>query len=534
MSSPNPRGSDLLQKKVRADFAGGIDYYAGLRSIKDNESPNAVNCDFKGTGGVGNRQGYSQVGVVSSSRTQIWGMTEYHTSSLDYLIKFASNGSNIALGYSTGSTWTFDTSTTFTDQKNLDAVEANSKLYSFNGTDAMNEWNGSSWSPTTDGKILKYGAYYNNRVWGVDPSALDTIWFSVTSTADFSSAGSGSITIFPGSGAKITALHVFKDNLYAWLNGSLKAIFKISPASVANTFSVTMITNTIGCVSHRSVAQVENDIYFAADDGIYTLGAVQLYTDIRTTNKSIRIQPVYDSLSGASKQRVVGKYFNFKYHLFYPLFGGQNDSCFVYDIRYQAWQDWRNMSAQDATTYTDSTNTSMFYFGHPTTGSVYQLYNGSTDSGTAIQSSWYSKSFDEGIPDTEKLYFDTTFIFEQINGSLSLGIIFNDSQLAATKTLTQQNPQGGFGFSKFGRTRFGGNANTITVTLVNTQPERIRAKGQKFSIQYLISTTGSWSITDITQTFKVFSHYKFPSNLKITADANTPSTPSNIYPNVYP
>lgn len=511
----NRASASQLQKKFRADWGGGTDYFSGIRQVADNASPLATNCDFKGPGNVGNRQGYTQIGTVTSSRTAIYGMAEYHTSSLDYAVKAASDGSGIQIGFSTGSAWTFDSSFTFTDAINLDLVEANSLLYSFNGVDVMKSWNGSTLSSVSNGKILKYGAYYNSRVWGVDPTALDTIWFSVTSSADFSSAGSGSITIFPGSGAQITALSVFQDNLYVWLNGSMKGIFKIAPASTANTFTVTMITNTIGCVSHRSVTQVENDVYFVADDGIYTLGAVVNFVNIRTTNRSSRMQPIFDSLSGPSKQKIVGKYFNFKYHMFYSLFGGSNDSCLVYDIRYQAMQDWRNVAGQAATTYTDSSKKNHLYFGSPTTGKVFELYSGATDDGTVISSNWYSKSFDEGISDTEKIYFDSTFTFTQISGTLNISIIFNDSVVTVSKMLTQSNPQGGFGFSKFGRSRFGGNANKVSVTQISSQPERIHAKGKKFSIQYNIFTTGQWSLNSITQTYTVLPHYAFPSNLKV-------------------
>lgn len=509
------QSANVLKKQFRKDFGGGTNYYAGSRDVADNESPLATNIDFKGTGSIGNRTGYTEIGAVTNSRTAIYGMTEYHTASLNYLIKAASNGANVQIAFSTGGAWTFDAGFSFTDAINLDLVEANSLLYSFNGTDVMKSWDGASFTSVANGKVLKYGAYYNSRLWGVDPTALDTLWFSVTSTADFSSAGSGSITIFPGSGAQITALHVFQDNLYVWLNGSMRGIFKVAPASAANTFTVTMITNTIGCVSHRSVAQVENDIMFVADDGIYKLGAVATFTSIRTTNLGLRMQPLFDALSGTSKQRLVGKYFNFKYHLFYPLFGGQNDSCLVYDIRFQGMQDWRNMAAQDATTYTDSTKTTRFYFGHPTTGSVYQLYLGSTDAGTTITSHWTSKSFDEGYADTEKIYFDSTFIFSALNGTVTLSVIFNDASVSAAKTLTQQNPQGGFGFPKFGRARFGGNKNMLTVSQIVNQPERLHAKGKKFAIQYDISTTGSWTLNQITQTYNILPHYAFPSNLKL-------------------
>lgn len=512
---PSTTGSDQLLKKFRTSFNGGVNYYAGIRQVKDNQSPQSVNCDFKGQSGVGNRQGYTQVGSVISSRTSLYGMAEYHTAALDYAVKFASDGIDTRLGYGTGGSWTFDGSFAFTTGVNIDSVQANGLLYTFNGVDAMQQWDGTNVNPTSSGKILKYGAYYDKRGWGVDPAALDTLYFSKQSTFDFSDTGSGSVTIFPGSGAKIVGMKVFRDNLYVFLNGAVRGIFRIAPASAANTFSVTMVTNTIGCVSHRSIAQIENDLYFCADDGVYSLGEVATFVSIRTTNKSLVVQNVLTSLSGSSKQKLVGRYFNFKYHLFYSLFGGNNDSCLAYDIRYQGWQDWRNIAAQDATTYTDATNTTHLYFGEPSTGKVHEMYIGSTDAGTIIPSTWYSKSYDEDLADTEKLYFDSTFIFGQLGGTVNVAVIFNDSQVSVTKTLTQQNPQGGFGFAAFGRSAFGTNSNMITVTQAVNQPERIRAKGQKFAVQYLISSTSSWRLDTITQTYQVFSHYKFPSNLKL-------------------
>ena len=71
-----------------------------------------------------------------------------------------------------------------------------------------------------------------------------------------------------------------------------------------------------------------------------------------------------------------------------------NDSCLVYDIRYKAWKDWRNIKGQDATTYTDSTGVEEVYFGEPSTGKVHKMYTGNDDDGTDITSHWYSKSFD--------------------------------------------------------------------------------------------------------------------------------------------
>lgn len=522
----------VLTKRIYDNFAGGVNRYLGVRQVKDNESPLATNCDFKGRSGVGNRQGYTETGSVTDSRTEIWGMAEYHTSTLDQLIKFASNGSNVALYHSTGGDWTAVTGTTFNDNVRMDVVQAvasstspytgeDGTLFSFNGVNTMVKYNGTSWSSHTGAATLLYGAYFDRRLWGVDPTYKDTLKFSTqtpdgTKTLDFvtngTSSNPGTVTFEPGSGVEIVGIKVWKNALYVWTHSK---IYSIVPASSANTFTVTLVTAAVGCVSHRSIAVVENDVFFAAKDGVYSLGEVANYASVRATNKSLRVQDVFDALTGAHHEQLVGRYFNYKYHLFYPQYGGTNDSCLVYDIRYQAWQDWTNIAAADATTYDGADGDIGFYFGEPDTGEVHQLYSGTTDNGTAITSTWYSKSFDEGLPDTVKLYFDHTAIFGDLGGSVTFTVVFNDSEVSSTATLSQSRPQGGIGRGAFGRYAFGKAANSITVTQTINQPQRLRAKGQKFAVQYRIVSTGAWRLDTITNTFIPFNHYKFPSANKL-------------------
>ena len=523
-----------LNKRVRQDFGGGVNNYLGPRQVKDNESPEALDCDFKGKSGVGNREGYTQVGTVADSRTEIWGISEYHTSSLNQLVKFASNGSNVALYYSTNGTgtWTAVTGTTFTDNTNMDVVQAISTttspyvggdgtLFSFNGTDTMVKYNGSSWASHTGAATLLYGALYDNRLWGVDPTYKDTLKFSTKTpdatkpfdfTANGTSSDKGTVTFRPGSGENIVGIKSFKNYLYVFLQN---AIFRLSPASSANTFTVELVTSAVGCVSHRSITQVEEDLLFAGNDGIYSLGEVANYTSIRTTNKSLRVQGIFDAFTGADKQKLVGGYHNFKYHLFYPEFGGENTTCAVYDVRYKGWQIWTNIAAQAVVVHENTNGVSGLYFGEPSTGKVHKMYGATTDDGTAISSSWKSASFDEANPDVLKLFMHSTFVFGDLGGSVTVKVIFDDSETSATQAITQQKPQGGFGRDRFGRMSFGDATNTITVTRYINQPLRLKAKGKKFAVQYQITSTGQWRLDGITQTMIVFGHYKFPASLKL-------------------
>ncbi len=528
--------SPQLKEKYHTSFTGGKDSQLGLRQIKDNESPDTANTDFHGAAGIGNRAGYTQVGTVTSSRTAIYGMNEFHTSSLDQLVKFASNGSNVACMYSTGGSWSAATGNTFTDALNVDTVQAailsaiptpaapqstDGVLFTFNGTDAMQKFDGTTVAAHTGGTVGFYGAYFNERLWCVDNQYKDTLNVSTqspdaTKPLDFTANGTTTnpltLTFKPGSGAVITGLKKFKTSLYVFLKDS---IYKVDTSSTTNQYNISLVTNSVGCVSHRSIDQVGEDLFFAADDGVYSLGEVAQYTSVRTTNKSARIQGLFDGLSGASKAKLVGRYFNFKYHLFYSMFGSSNDSVAPYDIRYQAWLDWRGIAAQDATGYTNPSLDRQLYFGEATTGKVHKLGAGaSTDDGTAISSYFYSKSFDEGLPDVIKLYFDTTWVFSSLSGTVTLTVIFNDSEISSSTTISATQPQGGFGNRSFGRNAFGRGVNIVTVTNVQNVPLRMKAKGQKFAIQYLVSSSNSWVLNTIGQRFTVIAN-KFPSANKI-------------------
>lgn len=521
-----PLQEGIPQARYRADFSGGVNLYLGARQIKDSESPNSTDCDFIGATGVGSRQGYAHQGTVISGRTTGLGLGEFHITGTDQTVRFASNGSNTTLAYYNGSSWTEPSGSLTSATANVDTVEAgisssSTGLFTFNGVDSMYKWDGTSFAAYSVGKVLLYGAYFDLRLWGVDPANPDTLVFSTkngdsTKPLDFTATGTssdkGTVTINPGSGIPIRGIKVFKNSLYVFLQNS---VYQISTTSTINIFSVTLVTNSIGCVSHRSIAVIENDIFFASDNGVYTLGEVGTFVSVRATNRSLPIQKVFDSLTGAVKAKLVGRYANYKYHLFYSLFGANNDSCMVYDIRYQGWQDWRNIAANDAILFRDSTNTLNFYFLEPTTGKVQQLYSGTTNDGSVINSVWYSKSFDEQMPDTQKLFFDSTFIFGLLNGTVEVAVIFNDTEITVPSQITQSNPQGGYGRDAYGRKPYGDETNVVTVVQTINQPQRLKAKGQKFAIQYRVTSTGSWRLDTVSQWLQTFNHYKFPSANKL-------------------
>lgn len=538
---------NTLVKKVINSFSDGVDLYSGVRQVKDGASPNSTNCDFKGKTGVGNRGGYTQVQTIGDYDDVVRGMATYSTNSTTHqLIKFASKGgaTDLALNYTTYSggvlqAWTEVAGTTFASTADMNVVQASAfsgaaytgaagTLFSFNGTDTMVKYAGSSWAAHTGAATLLYGAFYDGRLWGVDPTYKDVLKFSTktpdaTQALNFATDGTsskkGSITFTPGAGVEIVALKTFKGYLYVFTRNEIYSVF---PASQPDTFTISLVTGALGCVSHRSVEVVENDLYFASLDGVYTIGDVATFTTVRANNRSLPISPVYAEISGTNKAKMVGRYFNFKYHLFYSLGGTANDSCFVYDIRYKAWQDWRNIAANDAVVFKPGVGgggdiiSPTFYFGHPTNGKVFQLYDGSlTDDGTNISSEWHSKSYDYGEVDVMKLFFDSTFVFGVLTGQLRMKIVMNDLEVVADIPVVERKGQGGFGAGAFGRFAFGDGFVTFRQSQNTNNPLRIKAKGQKFAIQYRITSTDEWRLDSTSQTYIPFDHFKFPAINKL-------------------
>jgi hypothetical protein len=174
------------------------------------------------------------------------------------------------------------------------------------------------------------------------------------------------------------------------------------------------------------------------------------------------------------------------------------------------------MSANCATLYIDSTNQVYSLFIEPTTAKVNQMYLGTTDNGTAISSYWYSKSFTESMPENLKIYYDSTFMFGSLNGTVNISKIYDDAIYSATVTLSQNHPQGGCGRDACGRMPAGDSTNTITVVQVANIPQRLKAKGKNFSVQYLISSTNDWRLDGIAEYAMPLDHFVFPSQDKIS------------------
>lgn len=161
---------------------------------------------------------------------------------------------------------------------------------------------------------------------------------------DFGSNG-GFVRVEPDSGDDITGLAVKADKIIVFKERSVwqikleqrayKTINEITLTALDP--QVSLITASIGCASHRTITNVENDILFLAKGGrgVFVLGNEPgILGDILRTNEvSVKIRPFFENLTPTEEMNACAAYFNNKYFLGVP---GKNQTM-VFDRERNAW-----------------------------------------------------------------------------------------------------------------------------------------------------------------------------------------------------
>lgn len=140
------------------------------------------------------------------------------------------------------------------------------------------DWTGTS-QPTV-------GAIHEGRLWGAGNSNdPHRVYYSTTSDhEDFGGTGSGSISVYPGSGAKIVGLASFKGWLvvFKWPQG----IYAVDTTAVSDSnWKVRQISTGIGVAGPGAVEVVEDDIYFINQNGFWqSVSAVEAFGSMGSRN----------------------------------------------------------------------------------------------------------------------------------------------------------------------------------------------------------------------------------------------------------
>ena len=257
-----------------------------------------------------------------------------------------------------GTTWTEVTGYTLADGANVEIAQLTDKVYLTDGTNNVRSYDGSTFTDESTGTgnppICKYLKTHTNRLFAAGVTAVpDALYASDLLNGSTWDNVNNQIRIGGSVGDPITAIHPWIGvNLVVFKERSIFNVVADPTAATAASWTVENIDTRMGCVSHRSVAQVGQDLFFLAPDGIRTVrsileGAAQAVSE----PISIGIQDVIDTINwNYANEQACGVSWNNHYILSVPTGSSTtNNTTIVYNTVAKAFVGTWTWDATDFT-----------------------------------------------------------------------------------------------------------------------------------------------------------------------------------------
>jgi hypothetical protein len=296
----------------------GLNVFVSENFINDAEASSLQNVETVEVGAITKRRGISAVGTGLVNAPK--GLGSYVTSTVRQLLTV----DGTALKYLNGTSWTsYAGGIVFTASQNTSFTQCAGYMFVHNGTDAATKLDGTTATRPGTTVSSSFGIYYHDRQFasGVATQPNRLYISSPTNVDDFTNAVD-TATTHPGStaylgtdakfvdialndGDKITALGKFQDLLIIFKERSIWSL-ELDSAGVP---IVKLVQAGVGCVSHRGIDNVDNDLFFPTRRGYGVLGNEPNYFNaVRTNELSQRITPLYQQVTPANLSSIVSIY----------------------------------------------------------------------------------------------------------------------------------------------------------------------------------------------------------------------------------
>jgi len=510
----------------------GLNNLGSPNLIDDREWADLLNIEFDEGGVARKRMGFTSFGdALTSAR----GLGSYITESLNQVMT-VDNGT---LKYSSGSSWTSVATVAFTANQPIWFTQARAKEYIFDGVLGGAQWDGTTLSRPGTMPKAKFSIFTQSYhiASGVDgqqnrvyiSELADASKFTRTATllnnstevpgaTVFSGTTANFIDIQPGDGDRITGLGTFQGVIVVFKQFS---IYQMTFDDTGNPV-VTPITNAAGCVSARSVVNVENDLYFLSREGVRVLGNEPNYfSSIRTNILSKRIEPTTNTINETNYTKSNGVYFNNQYILSVPTSSSTIDTTLVYNKQFQAWSKWNGTESDAYTKFVDANNEQVLLFlsedGTQVNEFTPEIY---TDNGVPIRAYLLSKVFDFKNPDITKYFVDLGLMFRTISGQVDLEVYTEGNVLFGGTAGIAGNPvTDGMGMTMLGYTILGeGGGTEAIVDAYADLVRRVVINTNSTTIRFRIENARNnenFVLLGYINAFYPYGHYLFDSTKKI-------------------
>lgn len=542
---PSKRGGRSSYSKFSVLNPGkGLNNFISDNLIQDQEASDLENVQFTEAGSVTKADGYTEVGTGLSNNPR--GLGYYiDTTNTKYLLTV----DGTSLDYLNGSTWTAISGASFSSTGQINFTQARGIMYIWDGVNGGAQLSGSTLTRPGTMPRASFSIFYQGYhiCSGVDTQP-SRIYISVSTDASdftndpsvtdptpdnstdvpgatvFTGTGTGSsiaqfIDVSKNDGDKITGLVKFQEVLVIFKE---RSIYQLTMDSTGVP-TVQLVTKNYGCVSHRSIDNVENDVFFLSRNGIYVLGnEPNFFNVIRTNELSARIHSLIETINETQYTKATALFNQYTYMIGVPTGSSTtNDTVLTYDRRYQAFSRWTHVLPESFCIYTDSNNEDAVYFTSATSAKVFKMTPGTySANGSAISSRWVSKAFDLQDFASYKRWIDVTIMFRQLSGIITIEVITDNGTVVKTASVSGLS-SGGIGSDAWGDPVWGGDVLTTTSTTAsatNNVPYRLRIGTKARSVKIKITNdriNESFTVLGFAFTYRNYSHFLWPSTLRI-------------------
>ena len=367
---------DPVQYDRQASFVGGQISNFRENLLNESQAELLKDLDAAKNGVLKTRHGFHRFADLlgsTSSSTNTQGLAYFDTDAKESLVAFVN--SNIYAIASGGTVATIGTGSANSTTARVDFCQVADKLFfaSHSGNDKIGEvtWSGSAWvvkeaggTSPTNSKFLTNNGY---RIFAYQPSD-DQIYVSdilpvvtATGVTDIFNT-STNLPFKVGLGDPVTGmaswvgfnLVVFcKNSCYVVDTNPVVAGSGATTTTTAN-FTIRSISQSVGCLSHGSIAQVGEDLFFLSRSGVRsirrTMEENMIASDVGVI--SYPVQDVIDQINWAQAQVATATFWNSRYILSVPTGSSLvNDTTLVYNTNTNAWMGvWRGTVTVDGTT----------------------------------------------------------------------------------------------------------------------------------------------------------------------------------------
>jgi hypothetical protein len=335
---------DPIQTDACPGFAGGQCSSGPPDQLAATEAAELLNVDIR-DGTATTRRGTVTLGERLGSRIQ--GLCWYDTHDVEYLV--ACSGGHL-FRWDEHSWESFSTFAGADADAAVSFAQLDDVLYIADGATPLSAWDGTALTEVSApaGALLMSSS---NRLWMAGISeATDTLCASKVLDGSAWDDTNLRLRIGAGEGDPITGLAEWDDHQIVVFKRNSIYIVRADPAKTSGDDAatslahaeVTKISDTIGCVAHRSIARVGSDLWFLSDGGVFSIGRV-LAQATRELKEAVSgpVQDIIQRINWSATHTAAAVVWDHRYLLSLPLDGAVTPTAIlVYHAQRKAWSGW--------------------------------------------------------------------------------------------------------------------------------------------------------------------------------------------------